>query len=129
MVLGDTFQTSRKTGCWKQPKQGVVMSRIFLETLGLMFEDPERDDSPLLVGPPRALIYVKTFTSNPSLEVRWRGHTLTPLESDPDKFDAHADRLIESIKKLKKQARQKFERAKTLSTSVRCPKNTKARKH
>ena len=38
-------------------------------------------------------------------------HKLTPVEYDPNTFDAHADNLIANIQDLKREARAKFNRA------------------
>ena len=79
-------------------------------TLGLVFEESSGD--PPLEGPPtRAYIYLQQITP-----IRAEGfpkpvHKLTPVEYEPDTFDAHADRLIANIRELKKEARAKFARA------------------
>jgi hypothetical protein len=38
-------------------------------------------------------------------------HLLTPICVTPDEFDYHADRLIENLERLKREARSKFNKA------------------
>jgi hypothetical protein len=55
-----------------------------------------------------ARIYLQTYTTGPAKGFSEQVHTLTPFEYDPDTFDAHADRLIENITRLKHQDRSLF---------------------
>ena len=77
------------------------------QTLGLIFE--ERTRSPLERSPTFAQICLQTFTimkRNGSDSV----HLLTPISVTPEEFDYHADRLIENIVRLKREARERFTR-------------------
>ena len=60
---------------------------------------------------PRARIYLKTYTTSPVHGFQTDVHTLTPFEYDATTFDAHADRLIDNIKQLKRDARGRFSAA------------------
>jgi hypothetical protein len=80
-------------------------------TLGLIFEqssDGGAGDG--LSHGAMARMYLQTYTSGKPNGFREEVHTLTPFEYDADTFDAHADRLIENIVQLKKEARVRFER-------------------
>jgi hypothetical protein len=81
------------------------------QTLGLVFDFEESPGDPLKNGPTRALIYLQTYVTIQHQGFPGPIHTLAPAEHGPDAFDAHADRLIENIQRLKKEARAKFEEA------------------
>ena len=83
------------------------MSRY--QTLGLVFE--EFSGAPHECSPTLARIYLQTHTTSKHTGFSEPIYTLTPVEYSADAFDAHADRLIENIVRLKKEARRKFERA------------------
>ena len=74
---------------------------IVLDTLALDFQESDHAD-----GAPRACIYRRTFAAAQSIQ------TLTPFIYDADSFDAHADRLIARIRKIKQLARRHFAGAK-----------------
>lgn len=84
-------------------------SSTFGQTLGLIFE--VATGSPIFSAPTFAQIYLQTFTTASREGFTEPVHILTPVEHGPDAFDAHADRLIENIQRLKREARAKFERA------------------
>lgn len=79
------------------------------QTFGLVFEEFSGD--PLKSAPTMARIYLQTYTTSQHEGFPEPIHTLTPAEYGPDAFDAHADRLIKNIQRLKKEARAKFEQA------------------
>ena len=83
------------------------MSKI--RTLGLVFE--QFSGGPLMSPPTKAYIYLKQLTPTRAQGFADMIYSLTPAEIDPDTFDSHADRLIENIRELKKEARAKFARA------------------
>jgi hypothetical protein len=80
----------------------------FGQTLGLIFE--ECTEGPLEQPPTFAQIYLQTFTTA-KRDGFESVHLLTPVNVTPEEFDYHADRLIENIQRLKREARQKFARA------------------
>ena len=82
------------------------------DTLGLIFENPVAGGGKL-PSPPMARIYLKTFTKGPAPGFQEDVHTLTPFEYGPDLFDQHADRLIDNINQLKREARRRFQKAKS----------------
>ena len=84
------------------------MSRY--DTLGLVFEDPVAGEGKI-PSPPMARIYLKTFTTGPATGFKEPIQTLTPFEYGPDIFDQHADRLIDNITRLKREARRRFQKA------------------
>jgi hypothetical protein len=63
-------------------------------------------------------IYLQTFSTG--IFPGWDKdvHRLTPVEYTPEVFDAHADRLIENIVRLKKEARAEFEKAQKLELAA-----------
>jgi hypothetical protein len=81
------------------------------QPLGLIFEEFPGD--PLWSSPRMARIYVETFTTSQHRGFKDPVLTLTPAEYDPDAFDVHADRLIDNIMRLKREARAKFEQARS----------------
>ena len=85
------------------------MSRF--QTLGLVFE--EHSGSPLKSPPTHARIYLQTFATTSAHRFPEPIHALTPVEYSADAFDAHADRLIKNIERLKKEARVKFDRTRS----------------
>ena len=82
------------------------------DTLGLVFEDPVAGGGKI-PSPPMARIYLKTFMTGPAPGFREPIQTLTPFEYGPDLFDQHADRLIDNINRLKREARRRFRKAKS----------------
>jgi hypothetical protein len=79
------------------------------QTLGLLFYDPKEPGA--LAGPAAGAIYLQTFSTGVFPGWDKETHRLTPVEYTPEIFDAHADRLIENIQELKKEARREFEKA------------------
>jgi hypothetical protein len=60
----------------------------------------------------QARIYLQTFTTGPADGLPAETNFLTPGEYTADIFDAHADRLIENIVRLKTEARTLLSRKK-----------------
>ena len=60
-------------------------------------------------SPPMARIYLKTFTTGPATGFKEPIQTLTP--SSTALTDQHADRLIDNITRLKREARRRFQKA------------------
>ncbi len=56
----------------------------------------------------QARIYLQTFTTGKADGLPGDAHFLTPGEYTADIFDAHADRLIENIVRLKQEARARL---------------------
>lgn len=83
------------------------MAEIFGRTFGLIFEE-STGSSPLDSAPTMAQIYLQTYTTSTRQGFEEPVHLLTAAEYGPDAFDAHADRLIENIQALKREARREF---------------------
>lgn len=66
------------------------------QTLGIAFHGEQ------------ARIYLQTWTTGAADGLPESVHFLTPAEYTPDIFDAHADRLIENIQRLKQEARREL---------------------
>ena len=79
------------------------------QTFGLVFE--EFSGTPHECPPTLARIYLQTHTTSKHTGFSKPIYTLTPVEYDPDTFDAHVDGLIVNLCRLKKEAHRKFERA------------------